>query len=127
MVNLATGRCASGQREVIDQRECGEDSNQNFRFESTGPDIRIVEIRTGQVLDVEEASDENGASIIPYRWHGGPNQRWYVRPVGAGYEIVSVNSGKCITARADYDEEDHHRDLYQSTCWQRSTQVWSLD
>ena len=125
MVNLATGRCASGQRDVIDQRECGEDSDQDFRFESTGPDIRIVETSTGQVLDVEDGSDENGASIVPRRWNGGPSQRWYVRPVGSGYEIVSVNSGKCITVR-DRDDVDR-RHLYQSTCSQRLTQVWGLN
>lgn len=86
--------------------------------------MRIIEIQTGEVLDVEGGSERDGASIIPWPWHGGGNQRWYVRPVGSAYEIASVESGKCITAGAG--GEDGSRRLFQRTCEQLNRQLWAL-
>ena len=124
MVNAATERCASGQSWNVDLQSCGADSNQTFRFESTGDDVRIVEVRTGKVLDVEGGSTSNGANIIVYQWHGGSNQRWYVRPVGSRYEIVSVKSGKCITVSRSAGSGS---ELFQGTCEQLDRQLWQLD
>src|SRR5215216_3495208 len=61
-------------------------------------DYRFIVRHSRKVLDVVNASTENGAVIQQYTLHGAPNQIWRVEPMGdAYYKIVGKQSGKVIT------------------------------
>jgi hypothetical protein len=51
---------------------------------------------------VAGASKEKGAKVIQASWNGGANQDWRIVPLtaldGGYFEIVSVATGKCLTA-----------------------------
>jgi hypothetical protein len=49
-------------------------------------------------LDVIGASGENGASIVQFTCHFGPNQRWTSQRMGHGVILRAVHSGKCLDA-----------------------------
>ncbi|MGD9210010.1 MAG: RICIN domain-containing protein, partial [Desulfobacteraceae bacterium] len=55
---------------------------------------QIVNRNSGNVLDVNNASTENGADVIQWPDNGGHNQHWEIIDVGDGYsQIVNRNSG----------------------------------
>jgi hypothetical protein len=58
--------------------------------------FRIVNLWSGKVLDIAHASKAEQAPVCPWDWHGGPNQRFRLAPIGpAGlHEIIAVHSGK---------------------------------
>jgi hypothetical protein len=54
---------------------------------------------TSLALDVAGASRGDGAAVIQWGINGGANQQWRFVPLGGThYNIVNVNSGKCLTA-----------------------------
>ena len=57
-------------------------ANQQFAFESLGNNqYRIKCKKSGHYLDVEGGSTNNGAKVLQWSWHGGPNQKWELRKV----------------------------------------------
>ena len=52
--------------------------NQRFRLDHYEPDSQeyIIYTYCGKVLDVAEASEDNGARIIQWEYSGDKNQRW---------------------------------------------------
>jgi len=83
--------------------------NQRFRVEKVGqpqgfPEYRIIAVHSGKVLDVDwdfRFPTANGAQVQQWDWHGGPNQRFRVRPErmdsrGTVYRIIAVHSGKVL-------------------------------
>ena len=87
-----------------------------------GDAVRIVEARTGEVLDVEGGSYSDGARVIVYPWHGGSNQLWYVETDHDGHRVRSKKTGLCLTGWAG----ETGRSLFQSACDGRSVQRWNL-
>jgi hypothetical protein len=84
-------------------------TNQRFRADSVGGGAyRFVAEHSGKVLDVADASLNNGAPIIQWDWHGGDNQRFRVQnAVGVAgngpsgprvkyHRITAVHSGKVL-------------------------------
>lgn len=72
--------------------------NQRFLLEEVSNSFdytyyRIVAEHSGKVLDVKDASKENGAPIIQWPWHGGENQKFHITgdPNG-GFRITNVRS-----------------------------------
>lgn len=59
----------------------------------------LVARHSAKCLDVDGASDENGAPIIQFTCHFGPNQRWTSQHIGRGVILRAVHSGKCLDAR----------------------------
>lgn len=55
---------------------------------------------SGKVLDVCQDADTKGMLII-YDHYGGPNQLFTLHPSGVEVEIVSKQSGKCLTVAAN--------------------------
>lgn len=52
---------------------------------------------SGKVLDVKNASNADGTTIIQYKNNGADNQLWKVNYLGSGkYSIISVDTGKAI-------------------------------
>jgi hypothetical protein len=58
------------------------------------------------VLDVAQASTDDGAPLIQYDWKGSDNQRFAVDDVGGGSFVISAkHSGKLLdVARASLDD-----------------------
>lgn len=55
---------------------------------------KLVNKNSGLVMDVNNASTANSASILQYTDNGGNNQRWQLVSAGNGYyKIKNVNSG----------------------------------
>jgi len=72
--------------------------NQQFTFEPLDDGYyRIVARHSGKVLDIEQASMDDGAPLIQYDWKGGDNQRFSVDDVGDGnFVITAKHSGKVL-------------------------------
>jgi len=62
-----------------------------------GPDtFTFVNTQDNRCLDVNGGAKDNGAQIVQWDCHGGPNQQWRLQRDGDGYRLVSLNSGRCI-------------------------------
>lgn len=47
---------------------------------------KITNVASGKVLDIDGGNAHNGANVIQYGWHGGPNQQWKIVSSGeSGY------------------------------------------
>ncbi len=62
---------------------------------------RMVNRRSGLVLDVSQASTTSGAEVIPYSYNGGANQQWQLQPVGRSYKIINRNSKLLLSLGSD--------------------------
>ncbi|MCL8017220.1 RICIN domain-containing protein [Streptomyces sp. AS02] len=59
--------------------------------------FRLVNRRSGKVLDIKDASTANGASAILWPWAGGTNQQWTFLPNHDGsFRLVCAKSGKLL-------------------------------
>jgi alpha-L-fucosidase len=59
--------------------------------------FKIVNRRSGKVLEVRDASPADGGLMIQWPWTGGPNQRWQLVPNTDGtYRLLNVRSGKLL-------------------------------
>src|SRR5439155_12982896 len=58
---------------------------------------RFKSKNSGKCLNVYSASDADGAPIVQFTCGGTPNELW--KPVRriTGYQLVSKNTGKCLT------------------------------
>ncbi|MFC8358588.1 RICIN domain-containing protein [Streptomyces griseorubiginosus] len=62
----------------------------------TGP-FKLVNRRSGKVLDVSGSSTADGGAVIQYTWTGGANQRWKLLPDHDGsFRLSNANSGKVL-------------------------------
>ena len=43
-----------------------------------------------------QLSQDNGANVIQWTCHGGPNQLWRLDRIGDAYRIVAKHSGKVL-------------------------------
>jgi len=80
---------------------------------------------SGKVLDVLNASSDEGTSIIQYTNTGASNQLWNVNYVGSGrYSITSAATGKAIEVY-NWDTNDG-ADIAQFSYWGGESQKWAL-
>jgi hypothetical protein len=56
----------------------------------------FVNAGDNRCLDVNGAAKDNGAQLLVWDCHGGPNQLWRLIPDGSGHRVVSLNSGRCM-------------------------------
>ncbi|WP_254764299.1 RICIN domain-containing protein [Natrinema marinum] len=57
----------------------------------------IVNVHSGQLLEVANASTADGANVQQWPANGHPTQQWYVEDLGNGeYHIQNENSGKLL-------------------------------
>ncbi|WNZ10792.1 glycosyl hydrolase family 95 catalytic domain-containing protein [Streptomyces sp. 11x1] len=62
----------------------------------TGP-FKLVNRKSGKVMDVSGSSTADGAAVIQYRSSGGANQQWKLLPDHDGsFRLSNVNSGKVL-------------------------------
>ncbi|MFI6931050.1 alpha-L-fucosidase [Streptomyces sp. NPDC050287] len=59
--------------------------------------FKVVNRKSGKVLDVSGASTADGGAIIQWPWTGGTNQQWKLLPNTDGsYRLSNVKSGKML-------------------------------
>ncbi|MGW6908249.1 alpha-L-fucosidase [Streptomyces sp. NPDC054940] len=59
--------------------------------------VRLVNRKSGKVLDVSDASTADGSAVIQWPWGGGTNQQWKLLPNTDGsYRLSNVRSGRVL-------------------------------
>jgi alpha-L-fucosidase len=86
--------------------------------------FKLVNRKSGKVLDVKDASTLDGADIIQYTSTGGTNQQWKLLPDADGsYRLASVKSGKILESP---DGTSQGAILHQATDAGTDNQWWKL-
>ncbi|TDC64687.1 lectin [Micromonospora sp. KC207] len=86
---------------------------------------RLVNRRSGKVLDVSGGSTADGAKAIQWAWTGGANQQWRLEPgVDASYKLVSRHSGKVLEVPGGSTTPGVQLDQWSDT--NSSHQWWQL-
>ncbi|APR82432.1 Endo-1,4-beta-xylanase [Minicystis rosea] len=82
----------------------------------------ILAKHSGKCLDINGGSTADGAGVIQWPCHSGPNQRFAFAPLGNGYSIKVMHSGKCL----EVPGSDIHNGtpIQQSTCTGAQNQKW---
>ncbi|UYZ63734.1 RICIN domain-containing protein [Hymenobacter weizhouensis] len=87
---------------------------------------RLVARHSGKVLDVNGASQAEGAGIIQWSAHGGTNQHWQLTAVGNGfYKLVAVHSGKALDV--DHSGTTNGTKIHQWTDNGSPAQRWKIE
>lgn len=104
----------------IDQWTCVNQTNEYWYLDYTGGDgPRVYNGYSHKCLNVSGASKSNGAFIIQYPCSNTLNMEWNVldvlrNGVVVGYELQSLNSGKCVNVAGN--SMSNGADLIQYTC-----------
>jgi surface antigen len=82
----------------------------------------LVAVHSGQCLDVAGASRDNGANVIQWTCHRGPNQSWHLLKRGGYYEVIAKHSGKCLTVQGG--SRSSGANVFQNRCHGGDQQLW---
>lgn len=81
---------------------------------------------SGQVVDVNGASADDGAAVVQWPANGGANQTWNLRRAyGNVFSVVSAKSGKCLDVSGASTAPGGA--LVQWTCSGAANQLWAFD
>jgi len=65
---------------------------------SAGPYYKLVNRKSGKVLDINGASLTDGTKVIQWLDTGSDNQQWHVTDIGGGYKtLISKYSGRALS------------------------------
>ena len=115
----------------------GNGVSQRFQFRRKGDGIayqnafQIVVRHTGKCLDVTGFSQNNGAKVVQWQCHGGPNQLWYFhKRAGEGnalWELRAWHSNKCLdAANPSLTAPSQGAYLQQWECLDGQNQAWRI-
>lgn len=84
----------------------------------------VVNVQSGNVMDIDGESRADGAAVIEWPWSGANNQRWRLMPGYDGsFRLQSVHSGKVLdnpgTSLADGEPLDVWSDGFSPNQWWR--------
>ncbi|MFR1365018.1 cell wall-binding repeat-containing protein [Lentihominibacter sp.] len=97
---------------------------QKYRIEKISGDYyRIVDIATGLVLDVENASKAAGANLQVHKWNGTDAQLWRFAKISDGNYVIKSKLGTFISA-VSISENGKVNLAYFSN---RNNQKWTLE
>lgn len=107
-----------------EQGSCSADTAMWDLIDLGGREIAVVNRATGKVLDVNRASQDDGANVQGWSWNGTGAQRWRSEGSGSGTRLVNVNSGKCL----DVSNSATHSgaNIAQFRCNGGDNQRWQL-
>jgi hypothetical protein len=114
---------------TVEQRDWAEQTRQQWTIEPlSGADsgyFRIVSVQSGKVLDVAGESTEQGARVIEWDWHNGPNQQWAMEHLGDGlFRIRARHSGQVLDVEMASTQEG--APLIQFDWHEGDNQRWRL-
>jgi hypothetical protein len=129
-MDVPNGAATSGLQ--LDQRSCAGAGNQNFTFTpvaATTDTYTIATLTSGSCVDINGRSTADNAAVIQWTCNGQTNQQFRLQPVtisGASntFNVVAVQSGKCITPTAD--STTANTALVQLPCTTATTRIWRL-
>ena len=137
VVNQASGNCMDDPNSStttgtqLIQYSCNTGSNQNWTFTPVSGTSATYTVTTsaGLCVDVSGKSTADNAQIIQWTCNSQTNQQWTLQPVTVSgatntFNLVSVNSGKCIVPTGDTTANDTV--LVQLPCTTATTRVWQL-
>jgi hypothetical protein len=82
---------------------------------------------SGKLADVLNASTADGANAVQWTANGQTNQRWRFVDLGGGFfNVVSVNSGKCLDVFGGASATGDGVRVVQWTCGSGTNQQWRL-
>jgi alpha-galactosidase len=82
---------------------------------------------SGKLLDVSNLSTADGADVVQWTANGQNNQRWDFRDLGDGYyNVVNVNSGKCLDVYGGTGATGDGVRMTQWTCHTGTNQQWRI-
>jgi hypothetical protein len=85
---------------------------------------KIVNKRSGKVLDVSGGSCNLNTPIKQYGYHGGTNQQWRLSSIGSGYfKFVARNCGKVLACHTSYNGEN----TYQYDYYTGGAKDWKIE
>ena len=96
-VDVPNGAGTSGLQLV--QWSCNSGTNQSFTFtpvSGSGDTYTVGTVTPGSCVDIYGASTADNAAVIQYGCHSGTNQQFRLAQVTGGFQVISVNSGKCV-------------------------------
>jgi len=131
IVNVASRLCVAvaegATRDGINvqQENCGDDRVVWDLIDLGGREIAVYNRASGKVLDVNGASQDDGANVQQWTWNGSGAQRWRVENIdGRKVRLVNQNSGKCldVSNRAT----NAGANIAQYRCHGGDNQFWQL-
>ncbi|MFE7187425.1 RICIN domain-containing protein [Streptomyces erythrochromogenes] len=140
LANTGSRRCLSVPQDSttpadpLALADCGEQHEQLWHLtkESSGPAGTVYSIRnrfSGLCLSVDAARVTNDATVTQYlcgdRQGLFPDQLWTMRfhPASAAWQLVNVNSGKCVAARVGGGASDP---AFQQDCREDPWLTWRV-
>ena len=82
---------------------------------------------SGKLADVFNAATTDGANVVQWAANGQTNQRWQFRDLGGGYyNVVSVNSGKCLDVYGGQGATGDGVRVVQWACGAGTNQQWRI-
>ncbi|MEU7608822.1 RICIN domain-containing protein [Micromonospora sp. NPDC049204] len=123
---LCLGLYGEGTQAKAHLAACTGDPEQDWVMTPVGPEaFTVANAASGQCLDVEGGSKDDGTPLMQFPCHGGANQQWRLPPIGGGpVLLVAVHSGKC--AQADDGGTQAGDDIRQRPCDDGPPQQWTL-
>ncbi|MFK3980929.1 RICIN domain-containing protein [Micromonospora sp. NPDC050397] len=110
----------------VRQVVCAASPNQQWRpTPVVGDQISLVNVATGQCLEVADANRDDGARLRPAVCDGSLEQQWRTPGSGNGQTpLININSGRCLDVPTQtLDQPD--TGLQQWGCHGRSNQQWT--
>lgn len=92
-------QAAEGNGGIATQMPCDNNPTQIWMPQAvagTQDVYAFVNTKDNRCLDVNGASKDNGAQVLQWDCHNGPNQQWRLQRDGDGFRFISLNSGRCI-------------------------------
>jgi hypothetical protein len=85
----------------IIQAKAAADTTQQWQFVKVGGYYKIVNRKSGKVVDVRKGDKKVGTQIIQFKDHGGQNQQWSLEKQGKSFVLKSRHSGLVIEANGN--------------------------
>ncbi|MFJ1709366.1 RICIN domain-containing protein [Kitasatospora sp. NPDC088346] len=127
ITSVKTGKALSVNAGVLGFATSGSSTQQRWMLSTTGDGrSTLINVATGDLLDVANASTADGAPVGVYRPTTGSNQSWSVRSAAADtWKALRVRgSNKCVDIQGSSTADG--APALQYTCVSASNQKWSL-
>jgi len=123
---LCLGLDGDGEKAEAELAVCTGGPEQQWVLNPAGADVlSLTNAASGQCLDVEGGSRDDGARLQQFPCHGEVNQQWRLGGAGTGAALlVAAHSNKC--AQVDDDGVEAGDDIRQRPCDGRPSQQWTL-
>ncbi|MEP7157049.1 MAG: RICIN domain-containing protein [Betaproteobacteria bacterium] len=127
--NVAIGQCAnlteSNSREgvAIVPGDCRSDRGEWDLVEVGRNDFVFVNRMTGQVMDVQGGSRDDGVRVQQWSWNRSGAQRWSVDSTRNGLRVINKQSGKCLEMQG----RGNGGIVVQNRCSGNDSQLWRME